>query len=97
MIISIKKVKQCRNGAYGNYLLRGRERADITISMKLNKTLAEYSYTLLHELMHLYITLLRKEGFKSTNKLEHKMIYDLEDTVVTIMRKYYENGKAKTY
>lgn len=86
MILSIKKVKQCKNGAYGNYLLRGRERADITISMKLNRTLADYGATLLHEVLHAWTTLMRKEGFKVTDKKEHLFIYAAEKGILKAMK-----------
>lgn len=87
MRLEIKKVKACRNKAYGNFLLRGRDTALITVSMKLNTTLAEYATTVLHELLHLWITLLRKEGFKLSNRKEHSFIYAVEAIVVKLFQR----------
>lgn len=82
MILEIKKVKQCRNKAYGNFKILGREKARITISLKKNKDMAEYAATLLHEMLHCYTTLLRVEGYKVTDKTEHKWIQACEDVVI---------------
>lgn len=87
MILEIKKVKRCRNKAYGNFLIRGNERAVITISLKMNPTIAEYAATLLHELLHCYTTLLRAEGFRVTDKKEHKWIEACEDAIIAVMLK----------
>ncbi len=75
-------------------MLYGRNKAAITISMKLNDTLAEYGATTLHELLHLWMTLLRKEGFKCTNKKEHDFIYSAEQLVIKSMK---ENIKGNKY
>lgn len=97
MILEIKKVDRCRNGAYGNFIILGHEKARITISMKKNDTLGEYAATLLHEMLHGFYTLLRVEGFKLTNKTEHKMIEETEDALFKIMRRYFKDGKPKNH
>lgn len=83
MLVEIKDVKQCRNKAYGNFLLRGRESALITISLKKNQTVAEYGSTILHELLHLWVTILRKKTFKCRDSKEHRFIYAVEDAIYT--------------
>ena len=88
MVIHLKEVKKCRNGAFGNFLLRGANFALITLSMELNDTLAEYASTMLHELLHLWITILRVKGFRTTSLIEHKFIYAVEKCVVTLARKH---------
>jgi len=88
MILEIKKVKQCRNKAYGNFIILGNERARITISMKKNPTMGEYAATLLHELLHCYTTLLRVDGFRVTNKQEHRWIESCEDAIIEQMREH---------
>jgi len=92
MKLEIKKVKRCRNGAYGNFLLRGHNSALITVSMALNTTLAEYAATLLHELIHAYCTLLRIEGFRVSNKREHQWIYALENEAIRTMKIHLKRG-----
>lgn len=88
MILEIKKVKRCRNGAYGNFLLQGRTRALITVSLKLNQLLAEYGATLLHELLHFWMTMMRREGFKMNDRREHQFIYAVEKKIINEMKKY---------
>lgn len=82
MRVHIKEVRRCRNGAYGNFLLRGRDSSLITVSMELNKSVAEYSATVFHELMHLWMTLMRLKGFRCTNKKEHEFIYAAEAYII---------------
>lgn len=93
MILEIKKVKQCRNKAFGNFTIRGHQKALITISLKKNKDMAEYAATLLHEMLHCYTTLLRAEGFRVTNKLEHKWIEACEDVVIYMATKILPRRK----
>ncbi len=93
MVLRIKKVKQCKNKAFGNYTLTGKNSALITVSLKKNKLVAEYGATLLHELLHMWTTLLRKEGVKVTNKVEHEFIYDTEENIYKIMKKHFKKDK----
>jgi len=88
MQVTIKEVGSCRNKAYGNFLLRGHKSALITVSRKLNTTVAEYSATVLHELLHLWVTLVRLKGFRTTNIREHKFIYGVEDVVLKMAKKH---------
>lgn len=93
MKLDIKKVRECKNKAYGNFMLRGHESALITISLKLNQTIDEYGATLLHEMLHAWTTLMRKEGFRLSDKREHKFIYAVEDVIIKIMVAYLKRGK----
>lgn len=93
MKLEIKNVKRCKNGASGNFLLRGHESALITISLKENDTLAEWGSTVLHELLHLWTTLMRRNGMKVTNSREHKFIYAVEAAILKTMLKYLKRRK----
>lgn len=93
MILEICEVQKCRDGSFGTFALRGRDRARINISLKLNESLAEYGSTLLHEMLHAFTTLLRKKGFKVTDRKEHKFIYAVEADVVKQMKKHLKRGK----
>lgn len=88
MKLLIKNVKKCRNGAMGNFLLRGHESALITVSLKLNPTLAEWGATLLHELLHLWTTLMRRNGLRVSDSREHRFIYAVEREISKVMIKY---------
>jgi hypothetical protein len=88
LLINLKDVKACKNKAYGNFLLRGHNYAVITISQKLNDTVAEYAATVLHELLHLWVTVLRLKGFRVTNVKEHKFIYAVENTIIKMAKKH---------
>lgn len=93
MLVNIKDVKACKNKAFGNFLLRGHNYALITISKKLNTTVAEYGSTVLHELLHLWVTVLRLKGFRTNNVREHKFIYAVEDIVLKLARKHLRRLK----
>lgn len=93
MRLEIKNVTKCKNGAYGNFIIRGRESALITISLKSNPTLATWGVTLLHELLHLWTTLMRKNGLRVTDKREHTFIYAVEAQVLKIIVKYMKRRK----
>lgn len=88
MKIELKEVKKCRNGAFGNFLFRGHDSVLITVSRRKNDTVAEYAATVFHELMHLWITILRSKGFRCTNVKEHQFIYAAEDFVLAAAKKH---------
>lgn len=95
MILEIKNVKKCRNGAWGNFYALGRDKALITISLDRNTTLAEWGSTLLHEMLHLWTTLMRKNGLRVTDRREHTFINAVETSVLKIMVKYLKRRKLK--
>jgi hypothetical protein len=93
MKLEIKNVKKCRNGAQGNFLIRGHDSALITLSLKLNPTLAEWGSTLLHELLHFWTTLMQQNGMRVTNTREHRFIYAAERAILKVMIKYMKRRK----
>jgi len=95
MKVEIKLVDKCQNGAYGNFICRGRQSYLITISKKFNSSLAEYWLTLLHELLHLFFTMVRRQGFIVSNRNEHKIIEQIEDTLEKSCRKYAKQKLIK--
>lgn len=95
MKLEIKNVKKCQNGASGNFLLRGHESALITISLKHNTTLAEWGSTLLHEMLHLWTTLMRQNGMRVSDLREHRFIYAAEREIYKVMVKYMKRRKRK--
>lgn len=95
MLVEIKDVKKCKNGAYGNFLWRGQNSALITISLKLNDTVAEYSATVFHELMHLWVSILRSKGFRCTDTTEHKFINAAEQFTLEMAKKHLKPRRKK--
>lgn len=93
MRIDIKEVKKCRNGAAGNFIMYRAGHARITISRKLNGVIYEYAATVLHELLHLWVTILRLRGFRVTNIKEHKFIYAVEGVVIGMAKKHLRRKK----
>ena len=95
MHVEIKAVKRCRNGAYGNFIVRGRESALITISLAKNKTVAEYGSTVLHELLHLWVGILRRKTFRCTNNKEHRFIYAVERKIYNLAKKHLAKRRKR--
>jgi hypothetical protein len=93
MTLLVKEVPECRNGAWGNFLLRSRYRAEITISRAKNLLLADYGATLLHELLHFWVTMLRRKGVRVDNRREHRFIYAAEAVIVKLARKHMPKRK----
>jgi hypothetical protein len=88
MLIDLKEVKACKNKAFGNFMIRGHDSILITISKKLNTTIAEYGATVLHELLHLWVTILRLKGFRATDDREHEFIDVVERAILILSKKY---------
>lgn len=88
MLVEIKDVKRCKNKAYGNFWIRGQQNVLITVALDKNDTVAEYSATVFHELMHLWVTILRSKGFRCTNIKEHRFIYAAEEHVLAMAKKH---------
>ena len=95
MILEIKNVKDTRNKADGNFYILGHNRALITISVKRNPTLAAWGSTLLHEMLHLWTSLMRYNGLRVTDKRENKFIYAGEDAILKVMVQYLKRRKSK--
>lgn len=95
MLVEIKEVKYCRNGAYGNFMLRGQNSALITVSLKLNDTVAEYSATVFHELMHLWVSILRSKGFRCTDVTEHRFINAAERFTLEMAKKHLKPRRKR--
>lgn len=88
MILEIKKVKRCRpREAFGTFAITGPTSALITVSTDKNRKLASYAVTLLHELLHCYIALLKANGFEVSARKEHKWIMCCEEAITILMVK----------
>ncbi len=95
MILEIRHVKRCRNRAYGNFHGFRDGHALITVSLEKNKRLSEYMATVLHELLHGYTTIVRRAGFRTTDKKEHRWIEACETAVLQEFTKHFKQRKRK--
>lgn len=83
--LRIKHCKVTRNGAMGNFLIKGNREYTITISDKLTKPVLDYFHTLVHEILHLTFTLVRiKYGLRVSELKEHKLIGQMEEAITDI-------------
>ena len=99
MWVEIIEVKKSKNGAMGNFYPAGRGKYrhwKVSMSLHHNRTLADYSLTLLHELLHLWVLCLRVRGFKVKNITEHRFINAVEDKLLTQI-KYLKPIRRKKY
>lgn len=86
MWVEIIEVKKSKNDAMGNFYPAGRgnyKHWKISISLHHCRTLVDYSLTLLHELLHLWITCLRLKGFRTRLSTEHRFINAAEAKVLS--------------
>lgn len=85
MIIVIKNVNKIKGRCYGVTKYVSKQKAVIELSLELNKDLAEYSSTLLHELLHVWIAILQANDAKLNKKKEHTFIYKAEREIAKLM------------
>lgn len=90
MTLIIRNVRECKDGSFGYFRGITRNKCEIAVSAKKNTTVAGYGSTVLHELLHFWLHLLRLEGAKIGKKKEHRFIYDVERAVTTLMTKYWK-------
>ncbi len=88
-IRSIEKLK----GAYGETRFPTPNKAIILISRRLNRRLASYGATLLHELLHAWVHVLGQKGFTLDDEAEHDFIYAAERAVLIEFRKIKRGRK----
>lgn len=74
MIVTINFVNRCENDHRGEFVVRGKETCEILISKARNTNLNEFAATFLHELLHLWVTVLQIHGVKEGIRREHGFI-----------------------
>jgi len=90
MIVEIKNVKYIRDKCYGIARFISKNRILIEVSKSLNNTIGEYASTLLHELLHVWVAIVKINGGSIDRRKEHKFIYQVERDIskrLTIMRR----------
>lgn len=94
MILEVKKVNKCKDGDFGYFRSVTKDKSKIVISLSKNKYLAEYGATLMHELLHFWVYMLRKEGFRVGNRKEHKFVYAAEDKILKEIKTHFKKKAA---
>jgi len=100
MRINIKFIEECSKGEYGTCQITSRNNIDIKISRKLNKNRSEFFVTILHEMLHAWMFILKANGIKISVIKEHKWIYNVQYVVVKALemisrKRKYNNGRNK--
>lgn len=85
MIIVIKDRKKIKDGCYGITKYVSPKKIVIEISLSLNKDLAEYASTLLHEMLHVWVVILKSNGATINRRKEHPFIYKVERRIIDLL------------
>ncbi len=87
MRIDIKFIDECKNRAFGTTEVVNNKTILIKISRKKNVTKAEFFITMLHELLHSWMFILKANGIKMSETREHKWIYLVQNEIVHALSK----------
>ena len=83
--INIQNWKHLKNGDYATVTKLKSNKFLIKIDVSRNTTVEEYALSLLHELLHAWLYLVKGVGGK-TIKREHDFIYKVEDSIIEILK-----------
>lgn len=86
MIIQIKDVKKIKGRCYGLTRYLSPKKVVVEMSLDLNKDLAEYGSTLLHELLHVWLVILKANGAVISRRKEHPFIYKVEKRITDLVK-----------
>jgi hypothetical protein len=89
MQLAIKLVDKCPCGRRGEFLTLSSNRCEIQISKARNKTVSEFAETLLHELLHFWITILQTHGLREGIRREHAFIFDVTPRILQKVAHYF--------
>ena len=68
--------------AFGRTHVLSQKRMKITLARKPIVTIAEYSEVLLHELLHVWMRMIKSRGAKVDMRKQHEFIYSAEMAVI---------------
>ncbi len=88
MTIKIRHVKHLK-GSYGDTAFPAPGKIVITINRKLNRSLASYGTTLLHEILHAWMHILEINGFDP----EHDFVDATEKDALRHFKRVYGRKK----
>lgn len=84
MQLQLKLLSKLDYGHKGEFIVKGPNKCEIQISKEKNTSITEFATTLLHELLHFWVTILQTHGLKESIRKEHKFI---NNVVPFILRK----------
>ena len=93
MKININFVDECSKGEYGTCQITNRDTINIEISRALNQDQSQFFVTLLHELLHAWLFVMKANDIKISIGREHKWIYSVQAVVFEALKLL--NKKAK--
>lgn len=93
--IHIRLVPYLKDLSYGCFEGKPRKEGEYEIKIAANKhrLMATFLATLIHELLHFIVHLMRKAGQRITDKQEHAFIYAAEGRIYKSMRLLIKEGK----
>ncbi len=86
MVIKIKLVKDCYKGAYGTCQVVSKDTIEIEISKRLNTDKYQYFVTLLHEIIHAWVYIMKANGIHMSDRKEHDWIYSVQTVVIKALQ-----------
>jgi len=86
MNINVKMVNECSKKEYGTCQVINKNKIQIEISKIKNKTSSEFFVTLLHELLHAWLFIMKANGVKIGIKKEHKWIYSVQSIIIEALK-----------
>lgn len=88
MILRFKLVRQCLHNHRGEFVRINDKTFEIRISRKLNKNVNEFLTTLLHELLHFWVTVAQTHGLEISYRKEHRFIFNVVPTIIHRLIKF---------
>ncbi len=93
MNIKIKLVDTCPNGEYGLCEVLNNNTVLIQISRSKNKEMHEFFVTLLHELLHAWMFILKANKVKIPIRKEHNWIYRVQAVILVAFKDMLKDTK----
>lgn len=87
MIVEMKIVKSLPNEWFGCTSFTRKGKANIKISAVKNKDIGTFAMTLLHEMLHVWVTILKGNGAEIDLRKDHKFIYAVENSIGRLSKK----------
>ncbi len=92
MNIRVKMVSECSEGEYGTCQVVSDKTIQIEISEKRNTDVYQFCVTLLHELLHAWMFVMKANGLHI--KKEHKWIYSVQSVVFEALKLVHKRKLA---
>jgi len=90
MIVKLKFVDRCPNNHRGEFIVRSAKVCEVQIAKNHLKCLNDLAEALLHELLHLWVTILQEHGVKQGIRKEHRFINSMVPKLINKLAKEYK-------